>query len=272
VPVTVLGIKAIPATRRERIEAAVEAASGTAFGIAHRTGPPKVTLRKDRASQGFQKAVPSASSLNGILLFKSSMAELLNGIKNFPYHAYNHRHPSELFEEEERLLVMQTGNYGFAPGLKMSEDVENALREAVEIALEEFKAAPPEQKPGAAKRLSDALRSFDALLAVRCLVPKVRTESSINVDLRSASVKRSLMVSPFRRIAEDAVMCTVNTCGRSASYIFSGVASRGGGPFVVAAYCDRHAEQAAVRFGYPWPVLEESPQSELTYRRSGSAG
>jgi hypothetical protein len=59
---------------------------------------------------------------------------------------------------------MQTDNSSSSPVRKIGEDVKDALRNAVKIALEEFKVATPEQKPEAAKRLSDALRSFVALL------------------------------------------------------------------------------------------------------------
>ena len=60
---------------------------------------------------------------------------------------------------------MQTGNSSSTAACKIGEGVEDALRNAVEIALAEFKAATPEKKPEAARRLSEVLRCFDALLA-----------------------------------------------------------------------------------------------------------
>jgi hypothetical protein len=59
----------------------------------------------------------------------------------------------KLFEEEERPLGMQTGNSSSTAARQIGEGVEDALRNAVEIALAEFKVATHEQKSEAARRL-----------------------------------------------------------------------------------------------------------------------
>ena len=64
------------------------------------------------------------------------------------------------------------GRYSSAPVRIAREGVEHGFREAVEIALNDFKNATPEEKPAAAKRLGDALQALSAFLAGAELPPE----------------------------------------------------------------------------------------------------
>jgi hypothetical protein len=57
----------------------------------------------------------------------------------------------KLFEDEKRPLGMQPGNSNSTAVRKISEDVEDALRNAVEITGREFPLTLPVRPPGATK-------------------------------------------------------------------------------------------------------------------------
>jgi len=76
------------------------------------------------------------------------------------------------------------------------------------------------------------------------------------------------MASHLRPITKDAVMCTVRGCLCVAGFVFTGdIDCSTGGRSVVAAYCDRHAEEAATRLGHPWPIPERRPQGRAVPAR-----
>jgi hypothetical protein len=81
------------------------------------------------------------------------------------------------------------------------------------------------------------------------------------------------MAPHFRPISEDTVMCTVQGCVCVASFVFiGGINCSAGGRSAVAAYCDRHAEEAATRSGHPWPIPERRPPDRVERARSFRAG
>jgi hypothetical protein len=65
------------------------------------------------------------------------------------------------------------------------------------------------------------------------------------------------MVSRFQRIPNQTVTCTVDACGQVATFAFTGSSDRRGrGEPIVAALCDQHAKDIAVRLRVPWPIPE----------------
>jgi hypothetical protein len=65
------------------------------------------------------------------------------------------------------------------------------------------------------------------------------------------------MDSNFRAIRTATVMCTVQGCGHTAAFLFTGGNDRSGaGRPTVAAFCREHAEQTAARIGQPGPAQE----------------
>ena len=82
----------------------------------------------------------------------------------------------------------------------------------------------------------------------------------------------ALIMNPrFRPIRKQVVMCSVQACGSVATFIFNGIPDPGGRPSAVAAYCDRHAEEAAVRTGLVWRGSEPKAQGK-THTRVLTAG
>jgi hypothetical protein len=81
------------------------------------------------------------------------------------------------------------------------------------------------------------------------------------------------MVSNFRPIRLETVMCTVQGCVHVAAFVFAGEIDRGtGGRSIVAAYCDHHAEETATRLNHPWPIPDRRPQDRVVRARSFRAG
>lgn len=76
------------------------------------------------------------------------------------------------------------------------------------------------------------------------------------------------MDSLFRPIRKETVMCTVQGCEDVAAFVFTGLVNGAeeGRP-VVAAYCDRHAEQTAAQLGHPLPPAGRMPEGRLTRAR-----
>ena len=76
----------------------------------------------------------------------------------------------------------------------------------------------------------------------------------------------------FRPIRRETVMCTVQGCLDVAAYLVTGSTDRGDSRTRVAAYCQRHAEEAAARLGHPWPIPERRPAEEIVRTRVFRAG
>jgi len=81
------------------------------------------------------------------------------------------------------------------------------------------------------------------------------------------------MVTHFRPIRKETVMCTVQGCAQVAAFAFTGeFDGRAGGRSVVAAYCDAHAHEAAARLGQPWPIPGHRQQDALAHALAFRAG
>ena len=78
------------------------------------------------------------------------------------------------------------------------------------------------------------------------------------------------MTTHFKRIREEAVMCTIQGCPEAANYFFiAGTDLNAGSGTVRAAYCEKHAQEAAKRMGRPWPMAERK-SLERTGRKTTS--
>lgn len=83
----------------------------------------------------------------------------------------------------------------------------------------------------------------------------------------------SPMTSRFTSIPKESVMCTLQGCPHVATFVFTGgIDCNSGGRSLVAAYCDRHAEEAAVRLGYSWPPPERRRPERVVRALASHAG
>jgi hypothetical protein len=76
----------------------------------------------------------------------------------------------------------------------------------------------------------------------------------------------------FRPTRRETVMCTVQGCVDVAAFLVTGGTDCGNSRTRVAAYCQRHAEEAAARLGHPGPIPERHPAEQIVRTRVLRAG
>jgi hypothetical protein len=77
------------------------------------------------------------------------------------------------------------------------------------------------------------------------------------------------MVTRFKRIPQNSVMCTVQGCGEVAAFFVTATNSGANSRPAPAAYCSAHAADAAKRLNQPWPISERK-SAEPAARNAGS--
>ena len=92
------------------------------------------------------------------------------------------------------------------------------------------------------------------------------------VDIRELLQWVLPMTLPVRPIHQETVMCTVQGCLHTAAFMFTGGIDSVTGSSVLAAYCEHHAEEAATRLRYPWPITERRQPDRVVPARSFRAG
>jgi len=75
------------------------------------------------------------------------------------------------------------------------------------------------------------------------------------------------MTPRFTALRKETVMCTVQGCQHVATFVFTGgIDCSRGGHSVVEAYCDLHAEQAAIQLGHTRPLVTRRSPAEAAVR------
>jgi len=80
------------------------------------------------------------------------------------------------------------------------------------------------------------------------------------------------MVTRFKRIPQNSVMCTVQGCEKVAAFFVTATRSGASAPPTPAAYCETHAQDAAKRLGHPWPISERKPADAVARNAKSLVG